>query len=809
MPEQTFFGKYLVQDEIARGGMGVVYKAIDQTLNRIVAIKVLFAHFSSDPSFTERFLREARAMARLDHENIVRIHAVEENHGSYYLVMEYVAGTNLRAIIRDSRKLTVRDAVTTALQIANALAYAHAHDIIHRDIKPANILVNARFRAKITDFGIAAALDEASITLTGQIIGTAEYMSPEQARGGMVDHRSDLYSLGIVLYEMAVGRTPFHGVPKTAILGKLLDDRNDIPLEFPPSIPSSVKAVIEDLVRREPEYRTPDADILASQLKDCLATLPQTIAADEGEPTIIASPESGHLGTSIQRTPRSVPPSTPTIAPQTPRTRPPLTPPVTPTIPPKSSSTHADLDETDILPTPKPSTPAQAQRSLGTLLRSNKVVPFAAIALAVLLVLAGITFFLTTSSQEIRPPTLAQSQVENSDREKPRAAEKTRLEDEKRRLADDEARLASKAREAEALRAEQEAEQKRQQAEQERISKEKGLAAQRVRAEAEQRRNAEEQARLARERKTAEQRRAKEEADQKRLQAEKDRIDKEIALKQTQLQAKQLSKADDEVPKLLARQAAELKRLQTEKDTIEKEKELAALRAQAEEEQRRKAQEETKQERERHEVELKRLQTEKDLLLKERDQASQRARAEEEQRRKAEADARLEREQQEAEQKRLNAAREAAEKEKQAVAQRARAEEEKRQVEEEAARRQKEQQVASLPSGSQGAAATTRELREVLEQFKRAYEQEDMATLQKLTEMGSERARNLRVLFENYRTIKVSIVNVSVTDKGATALVIHDVLIDKNGDMVMPSPMLRSTRIQVRKEGGQWTKIVW
>ena len=227
-------------------------------------------------------------MARLHHENIVTIFSVEEDRGAYFIVMEYFPGMDLRTKIRNRKFLSVHESVDITLQVANALVFAHAQGIVHRDIKPANILVDSRGRVKLTDFGIAAALDEASITSTGQIIGTAEYMSPEQARGVEVDGRTDLYSLGIVLHEMIVGHTPFRNIPKTAILGKLLDPQYEIPLAFSDETPSSVKAIVEDLLRREPEYRTPRSPLLVTQLKECLTSLPVTEIEDA--PTVIAAP---------------------------------------------------------------------------------------------------------------------------------------------------------------------------------------------------------------------------------------------------------------------------------------------------------------------------------------------------------------------------------------------------------------------------------------------------------------------------------------------------------------------------------------
>jgi serine/threonine protein kinase len=287
MREQIFAGKYVVQEEIARGGMGVIYKALDRTLNRIVAIKQIHSHLSGDPSFAERFLREARAMARLQHDNIVSIYAVEEDQRTQFLVMEFFGPNNLRTLIRQPYRLPLGEVVRIGEQLASALAYAHGQGIIHRDIKPANVLIDKRGKTKLTDFGIAAALDEASITSTGQVIGTPEYMSPEQARGVKLDGRSDLYSLGIMLYEMVDGKPLYPDASKTAILGKLTVGQQDLSLQFPAGVPAMLQGVIQDLLRRNPEDRIPDADTLTAQLHEILYILPHVETPSSPEETAV------------------------------------------------------------------------------------------------------------------------------------------------------------------------------------------------------------------------------------------------------------------------------------------------------------------------------------------------------------------------------------------------------------------------------------------------------------------------------------------------------------------------------------------
>jgi serine/threonine-protein kinase len=562
MPDRIFSGKYVVQEEIAKGGMGVIYKALDRTLNRLVAIKVIHEHFSGDASFTERFLREARAMARLHHENIVTIFSVEEERGAHFIVMEYFPGMDLRARIKARKMLPIHESVDIALQVANALTFAHSQGIVHRDIKPANILVDNRGRVKLTDFGIAAALDEASITSTGQIIGTPEYMSPEQAAGKEVDGRTDLYSLGIVLHEMVVGQTPFRNIPKTSILSKLLDPQFEIPLIFSAEAPSTVKAIVEDLVRRDPEYRTPRAAILANQLKECLASLPKQEAEDT--PTIIATPPPTRItrATTVSASPpphgsRPIP-STQPVRPDT-ESRP--LPPANLPQPPSPTEDEA----TDILPQPKTVLPPPPPPQDTSIWKTHHLAPVAVGVLTLLLMLGGLTFFLskggwspTSSADKTGPAFPVGSDSSNNEtrtssdasRDQPPtdnarrdsttlqsesgtiAQLQAKIEKEQQQLIVDEARVAAKRREAEAIQ-----------------KKEKDQAAKQAKAAEEQRHKTEEAARAARERQETEQRKFAEA--QKRLEREK-----EIAAVQAQAAEEQRRKAQEDAR--VAREREEL-----------------------------------------------------------------------------------------------------------------------------------------------------------------------------------------------------------------------------------------------------------
>ena len=206
-------GNCNVLSPLGRGGMGVVFKAFDTTLHRMVAIKVLSPQLASSPEANRRFLREARAAAAINHPNVVVIHAVGEQSGMPFLVMEFVDGRTLHARIRSGTPFDLASLLRIAAQIADGLAAAHRQGVVHRDIKPRNIMLeNGIERVKITDFGLAlAALDESQITSVNRVVGTPSYMSPEQVQGARVDRRSDLFSLGCVLYTMVTGRSPFQG----------------------------------------------------------------------------------------------------------------------------------------------------------------------------------------------------------------------------------------------------------------------------------------------------------------------------------------------------------------------------------------------------------------------------------------------------------------------------------------------------------------------------------------------------------------------------------------------------------------------
>jgi serine/threonine protein kinase len=244
---------YEVLEVVGHGGMGVVLKAFDDRLHRVIAIKVLAPQMAASGTARKRFAREAQAAAAVAHDHVVAIHAVEETGPLPYLVMHYVAGLSLEERIRQGGPLEVKEILRIGIQTAAGLAAAHAQGLVHRDIKPANILLeNGVQRVKITDFGLARAVDDASLTQSGVIAGTPMYMSPEQARGEMVDHRSDLFSLGSVLYTLCTGRPPFRASGSMAVLKRVCEEEPRPIREINPDVPDWLCAIIGKLQAKDP-----------------------------------------------------------------------------------------------------------------------------------------------------------------------------------------------------------------------------------------------------------------------------------------------------------------------------------------------------------------------------------------------------------------------------------------------------------------------------------------------------------------------------------------------------------------------------
>ena len=266
-------GAYEILEVIGRGGMGVVLKAFDPALQRLTAIKVLASQWASHAEARQRFRREAQAAALVRHENVVAIHAVDEVDGLPYLVMEYVPGESLQQRLDRAGALALKDILRIGAQAAAGLAAAHEQGLIHRDIKPANILLNSAGDVRLTDFGLARAVDDASLTQTGVIAGTPQYMAPEQARAAPLDHRADLFSLGSVLYAMCTGRPPFRAPTTIGVLKRLCEDTSRDVCDLNPEIPDWLGDTIDKLHAKRPSDRFRSADEVARLLDQHLRHL--------------------------------------------------------------------------------------------------------------------------------------------------------------------------------------------------------------------------------------------------------------------------------------------------------------------------------------------------------------------------------------------------------------------------------------------------------------------------------------------------------------------------------------------------------
>ena len=264
--DTLFDGRYRIQRKLGAGGMADVYLAEDQELGRRVAIKILNSRHGNDDQFIERFRREAKNAAALNHPNIVSIYDRGEAEDTYYIAMEFLDGRTLKELIVSRGAAPINVAIEYARQILSALRFAHRHGIVHRDIKPHNVLVDGEGRVKVTDFGIARA-GTSQMTETGSIVGTAQYLSPEQARGGEVDPRSDLYSLGVVLYELLTGKTPFDGETPVEIAMKHLSNTPAPPSKLRPDVPPELDMVVLRALAKNPDDRYQSADEMEADLE--------------------------------------------------------------------------------------------------------------------------------------------------------------------------------------------------------------------------------------------------------------------------------------------------------------------------------------------------------------------------------------------------------------------------------------------------------------------------------------------------------------------------------------------------------------
>src|SRR2546426_5625744 len=270
MQTEVLGERYKLQDPIGRGGMATIYRGQDLRVDRVVAIKVLREVYSNDPKFVTRFQREAKAVSSLQHPNIVQVYDYGQTDGNYFIVMELVEGTDLRRYLRSRGVLAVDRAIIIAHDVALGLGAAHRRGIVHRDVKPQNILVGKDGSIKLTDFGIASvytAINAERLTTTGMTLGTVQYYAPEQAQGEIVTPAADVYALGIVMYEMLTGRTPFDGDTPVAVAMQHIQDLPIPPSQYNPNIPPALEEIILRCLEKVPEMRYRDGSQLARALE--------------------------------------------------------------------------------------------------------------------------------------------------------------------------------------------------------------------------------------------------------------------------------------------------------------------------------------------------------------------------------------------------------------------------------------------------------------------------------------------------------------------------------------------------------------
>jgi len=279
-------GRYEVIGELGQGAMGVVYKARDPLIDREVAIKTINLSLAMEErdEYEARFYQEAKAAGRLSHPNIVTIYDVGRSEDIAYIAMEYLHGRELRDILNETKLLPISEVLAIVIQVAQGLAYAHEHDIVHRDIKPSNVMIVRDGHAKITDFGIARMASAAVRTQTGMVLGSPKYMSPEQVLGKEIDRRSDIFSLGVMLYEMLTGQVPFIGENVNAIMYQTLNTIPATPSSANPAVPEMLDYILAKALAKDLDARYQNARDLADDLKACSDSMPRdaAAAADKG-----------------------------------------------------------------------------------------------------------------------------------------------------------------------------------------------------------------------------------------------------------------------------------------------------------------------------------------------------------------------------------------------------------------------------------------------------------------------------------------------------------------------------------------------
>ena len=381
--------RYEMQQRIGRGGMADVYLARDILLDRLVAIKVLFPEFATDPAFVERFRREAQSAGNLNHPNIVSVYDWGRSNNTYFMAMEYVPGRTLAEALADVGQINATKAAEVGIEVAAALSFAHRNNVVHRDIKPGNILIGSNGQLKVADFGIARALGSAAdsnLTQVGAVMGTAAYLSPEQAQGGQPDPRSDLYSLGIVLYEMVAGHPPFSGDNPVSIAYKQVHDSPQPLNQIAGDVPRAFEAIVARLLAKDPGTRYPTAEAARDDLRRFRDGVPVQALAD-------AINRRNGDQSSTDNAPTTVIPAGPIVGG-------PDDPAYTPT-----SAVH-DAGATSVLPrttiNPNPAyppgyTPSSAINDINDLQKRRRSIVIAAVSATLFLIVAAVVAFLALS----------------------------------------------------------------------------------------------------------------------------------------------------------------------------------------------------------------------------------------------------------------------------------------------------------------------------------------------------------------------------------------------------------------------------
>jgi len=274
---QTLGGRYRIESLLGQGGMSSVYSATDPNLRRTVAVKLVHAHLTGDPDFVRRFEAEAATVAQFRHPNIIQVFDFDHDGPTYFMVLEFVPGetlhTRLRRLAAANQRLPVNELLTVTINVSEAVDYAHARGLVHRDIKPANVMINPQGQAVLMDFGIAKIMGSANQTATGTVIGTAQYISPEQVKGQRPTGRSDIYALGITMFEMAAGQPPFDGDSAMSIMLKHVNEAVPDLRLLSPNTPPDLVAVIERCLAKDPDKRFPTGGDLADALRQVQARL--------------------------------------------------------------------------------------------------------------------------------------------------------------------------------------------------------------------------------------------------------------------------------------------------------------------------------------------------------------------------------------------------------------------------------------------------------------------------------------------------------------------------------------------------------